>query len=223
MPSKPQRANTRSKSKFTPKKKSTTTKKVPSRPSTGTKKRVGSQVAETKTKTKTKTKKTKPSSQPIPQKVSGETLKIGESAPAFSLPDDTGKIVHSSDLRGKKVIVYFYPKDDTPGCTTEACAFRDGIQQLQSKGAIVFGVSADTVSSHRKFSDKFQLNFPLLSDESKAMIQAYGVWKEKSMYGRTYLGIERTTVIIDEEGKVRKIFPKVKVNEHFMEVLQALG
>ncbi|MDH4193394.1 MAG: thioredoxin-dependent thiol peroxidase [Nitrospirota bacterium] len=150
-------------------------------------------------------------------------LQVGDYAPAFSLPDDTGKIVNSSELRGKKVVVYFYPKDDTPGCTKEACSFRDGIQELREKGAVVFGVSADSVSSHRKFSEKYQLNFPLLSDESKAMIQAYGVWKEKSLYGRKYMGIERTTVVINENGTIRKIFPKVKVNEHFTEVLQALG
>ncbi|WNM60089.1 thioredoxin-dependent thiol peroxidase [Candidatus Nitrospira allomarina] len=149
-------------------------------------------------------------------------MQVGDPAPAFSLPDDTGRIVNSSELRGKKVVVYFYPKDDTPGCTTEACCFRDGIQELRKSGAVVFGVSADSVSSHRKFSDKFQLNFPLLSDESKAMIQAYGVWKEKSMYGRKYMGIERTTVVINEDGTIRSIFPKVKVNGHFTEVLQAL-
>ena len=168
-------------------------------------------------------KKTTTLSQPGQQTGSRRELHVGDLAPAFSLPDDTGKIVNSSDLRGKKVIVYFYPKDDTPGCTTEACAFRDGFQQLRNTGAVVFGVSADSVSSHRKFSEKFQLNFPLLSDESKAMIQAYGVWKEKSLYGRKYMGIERTTVVINADGTIRKIFPKVKVNEHFTEVLQALG
>jgi len=157
------------------------------------------------------------------QTISMHALQVGDYAPAFSLPDDTGKIVNSSELRGKKVVVYFYPKDDTPGCTTEACSFRDGIQELREKGAVVFGVSADSVSSHRKFSEKFQLNFPLLSDESKAMIQAYGVWKEKSLYGRKYMGIERTTVVMNEDGTIRKIFPKVKVNGHFTEVLQALG
>jgi len=175
--------------------------------------------------------KTKPASPKKIQKISqvgeqtGSTrdLHVGDYAPAFSLPDDTGNIVNSSELRGKKVVVYFYPKDDTPGCTTEACSFRDGIQELREKGAVVFGVSADSVSSHRKFSEKFQLNFPLLSDESKAMIQAYGVWKEKSLYGRKYMGIERTTVVINEDGTIRKIFPKVKVNGHFTEVLQVLG
>jgi len=168
-------------------------------------------------------KKIKKPSQAGQQPNSMRDLQVGDYAPAFSLPDDTGKIVNSSELRGKKVVVYFYPKDDTPGCTKEACSFRDGIQELREKGAVVFGVSADSVSSHRKFSEKYQLNFPLLSDESKAMIQAYGVWKEKSLYGRKYMGIERTTVVINENGTIRKIFPKVKVNEHFTEVLQALG
>lgn len=168
------------------------------------------------------TPKTKKPAQLSPRIVPTSELQVGDPAPAFSLPDDTGNIVNSSELRGKKVVVYFYPKDDTPGCTTEACSFRDGIQELRKSGAVVFGVSADSVSSHRKFSDKFQLNFPLLSDESKAMIQAFGVWKEKSMYGRKYMGIERTTVVINEDGTIRNIFPKVKVNGHFSEVLEAL-
>ena len=175
-----------------------------------------------------KTKKASPQKRKKPSQsgqrtVSTRELKIGDLAPAFSLPDDTGRMVNSSELRGKKVVVYFYPKDDTPGCTTEACSFRDGIEDLKKRGAVVFGVSADSVSSHRKFSEKFQLNFPLLSDETKAMIQAYGVWKEKSLYGRKYMGIERTTVVINEDGTIRKIFPKVNVNGHFSEVLQALG
>jgi peroxiredoxin Q/BCP len=169
------------------------------------------------------TPKTKKPVQPGPRTVSTRELQVGDRAPAFSLPDDTGNIVNSSELRGKKVVLYFYPKDDTPGCTTEACSFRDGIQELRKSGAVVFGVSGDSVSSHRKFSEKFQLNFPLLSDESKAMIQAYGVWKEKSLYGRKYMGIERTTVVINEDGTIRKIFPKVKVNGHFGEVIQTLG
>lgn len=181
----------------------------------------GSRNSSTKSKTAS-TPKTKKPAQQSPRTVATPELQVGDPAPAFSLPDDTGHIVHSSELRGKKVVVYFYPKDDTPGCTTEACSFRDGIQELRKSGAVVFGVSADSVSSHRKFSDKFQLNFPLLSDESKAMIQAYGVWKEKSMYGRKYMGIERTTVVINEDGTIRNVFPKVKVNGHFTEVLQAL-
>ena len=154
--------------------------------------------------------------------VGDSPLKIGALAPAFSIPDDTGRVINLSDYQGKKVVLYFYPKDDTPGCTTEACAFRDGIQDIRQHGAVVLGVSADSVARHRKFADKFQLNFPLLSDESKTMLQAYGVWKEKSLYGRKFMGIERTTVLINEDGTVGRIFPKVKVNGHFLEVLEAL-
>ncbi len=209
---------TAEKKKKAPKKKSTPGRSVSSK-SQGV--ASGSRVpAKSKTAPPKKIKKPSPAGQ---QPTSMRALQVGDYAPAFSLPDDTGKIVNSSELRGKKVVVYFYPKDDTPGCTTEACSFRDGIQELRKKGAVVFGVSGDSVSSHRKFSEKYQLNFPLLSDESKAMIQAYGVWKEKSLYGRKYMGIERTTVVINENGTIRKIFPKVKVNEHFTEVLQALG
>jgi thioredoxin-dependent peroxiredoxin len=167
--------------------------------------------------------KTKNPSQPGQPTISTRELQVGDPAPPFSLPDDTGHMVTLSELHGKKVVVYFYPKDDTPGCTTEACSFRDGMQELRKSGAVVVGVSADSVSSHRKFSEKFHLNFPLLSDESKAVIQAYGVWKEKSLYGRKFMGIERTTVLINEDGTIRRVFSKVKVNGHFSEVLQALG
>ncbi len=126
------------------------------------------------------------------------------------------------DCKGKKVVLYFYPKDDTPGCTTESCAFRDGFAAIKRAGALVFGVSADSVESHQKFSKKFSLNFPLLSDVEKTMLTKYGVWKEKSMYGRKYMGIERTTYLIDQNGKIAAIFPKVKVNQHYDEVLSAL-
>ena len=150
-------------------------------------------------------------------------LKVGGRAPAFSLPNEKGQVVKLSELKGKKVVVFFYPKDDTPGCTKEACSFRDGLQAIRKKGAMVLGVSADSVASHQNFSKKFDFNFPLLSDESKAMIQAYGVWKEKSMYGRKYMGIERTTVLIAKNGTVSHVFPKVKVEGHYEEVLEALG
>jgi thioredoxin-dependent peroxiredoxin len=149
-------------------------------------------------------------------------LKIGQRAPDFNVMNNKGENVKLSDLKGKKVVLYFYPKDDTPGCTTEACAFRDGIDQIKKRGAVVLGVSADSVDSHKKFIDKFDLNFPLLADTDKKMVEAYGTWKEKSMYGKKYMGIERTTFIIDEQGKISHIFPKVKVNEHYEEVLQAL-
>ena len=150
-------------------------------------------------------------------------LKVGIRAPAFSLPNEKGQVVKLSDLKGKKVVLFFYPKDDTPGCTKEACSFRDGLQAIRKKGAVVLGVSADSVVSHQNFSQKFDFNFPLLSDESKAMIQAYGVWKEKSMYGRKYMGIERTTVLIAKNGTISHMFPKVKVDGHYEEVLEALG
>jgi len=159
------------------------------------------------------------------EKVAAATdgLKIGSRAPAFSLPNEKGQVVKLAELKGQTIVLFFYPKDDTPGCTKEACSFRDGLQAIRKKGAVVFGVSADSVVSHEKFSKKFHLNFPLLSDESKAMIQAYGVWKEKSMYGRKYMGIERTTVIITKDGTISHVFPKVKVDGHYEEVLEALG
>jgi peroxiredoxin Q/BCP len=150
-------------------------------------------------------------------------LKVGSRAPAFSLPNEKGEVVKLSELKGKTIVVFFYPKDDTSGCTKEACSFRDGLQAIRRKGAVVLGVSADSVASHQKFSQKYDFNFPLLSDESKAMIQAYGVWKEKSMYGRKYMGIERTTVLIDKNGLIAQVFPKVKVDGHYEEVLAALG
>ena len=150
-------------------------------------------------------------------------LKVGSRAPAFSLPNEKGQVVKLSDLKGKKVVLFFYPKDDTSGCTKEACSFRDGLQAIRKKGAVVLGVSGDSVASHQKFSQKYDFNFPLLSDESKAMIQKYGVWKEKSMYGRKYMGIERTTVLIAKDGTISHVFPKVKVDGHYEEVLEALS
>ena len=149
-------------------------------------------------------------------------LKVGQKAPDFSVLNENGEKVKLSDLKGKKVVLYFYPKDDTPGCTKEACAFRDGIAQIKKKGAVVMGVSADSVESHKKFKNKFDLNFPLLADTDKKIVETYGVWKEKSMYGKKYMGIERTTFVIDEQGKISHIFPKVKVDEHYDEVVRAL-
>lgn len=150
-------------------------------------------------------------------------MEVGQTAPEFRAPTDTGKEISLSDYRGKKVVLYFYPKDDTPGCTTEACSFRDGFSEIKKKGAVILGVSVDSVESHQKFKNKFSLNFPLLSDTNKEIVQKYGVWKQKSMYGRTYMGIERTTFIIDEKGKISKIFPKVSVSEHLKEVLASLS
>lgn len=174
-----------------------------------------------KTGTVTKAAKPKKAAKVVPS-ASTVQLKIGKKAPAFSLPNQDGKVVSLSDYKGKKVVLYFYPKDDTPGCTKESCDFRDGINDIREGGAEVLGVSGDSVESHKKFVKKFNLNFPLLSDENKTMIRAYGVWKEKSLYGRKYMGIERTTFIIDENGKIDNIFAKVKVNGHLEEVLGEL-
>jgi peroxiredoxin Q/BCP len=150
-------------------------------------------------------------------------LTVGAKAPAFSLTSGDGKKYSLKDFAGKKVVLYFYPKDDTSGCTAEACSFRDNLAAIKKKGAVVIGVSPDPEKSHQKFSAKYDLNFPLLSDESKAMLTKYGVWQEKSMYGRKYMGVVRTTFIIDEQGKISHIFPKVKVDGHTEEVLKALG
>ncbi len=149
-------------------------------------------------------------------------LKVGQKAPAFALPNQDGKLVKLADFKGKKVVLYFYPKDDTPGCTKESCAFRDGLDEIHASGAVVLGISGDSVDSHKKFVKKFNLNFPLLSDEKKTVLQAYGVWKEKSLCGRKFTGIERMTFIIDEQGKLDDIFPKVKVDGHLEEVLAEL-
>ena len=146
-------------------------------------------------------------------------LKPGDKAPDFNLISDEGKSISLKDLKGKKVILYFYPKDDTSGCTAEACSFRDNIKVIEKKNAVVIGVSKDNTKSHQKFKKKYELPFTLLSDENLDMIKAYDVWKEKSMYGKKYMGIERTTYIIDEKGKIQDIFNKVKVDGHAEEVL----
>jgi len=150
-------------------------------------------------------------------------LKEGRKAPAFNLPSSTGKKVARKDLEGKYAVIYFYPKDNTPGCTTEAKDFRDAAGQLASLGAIVLGVSKDSVKSHCKFIDKHDLGFSLLSDESGTMLGKYGAWGEKKLYGRTYMGIIRSTVILDPKGKVIKHFPKVRVKGHVEAVLSAIA
>lgn len=149
-------------------------------------------------------------------------LKIGDKAPAFTLISDSGVKVSLKDLKGKKVILYFYPKDDTSGCTKEACSFRDNIKVIEKKNAVVIGVSKDNTKSHQKFKLKYDLPFTLLSDENLEMLKDYDVWKEKSMYGKKYMGIERTTYIIDEKGKIADIFNKVKVDGHTEEILAKL-
>jgi peroxiredoxin Q/BCP len=150
-------------------------------------------------------------------------LKVGTKAPDFILPTGDGKELSLSDFRGKKVVLYFYPKDMTSGCTMEACSFQENLGAVKKKGAVVVGVSTDSSTSHQKFAAKYELSFPLVSDEKKVLVKKYGVWKEKSMYGRKYMGIERTTFIINEKGIITHIFPKVKVDGHTAEVLQALS
>jgi len=149
-------------------------------------------------------------------------LKVGAKAPDFSLPTGDGKKVSLKDLKGKKVILYFYPKDNTSGCTKESCSFRDNIRTIEKKGAVVVGVSVDTVASHAKFARKYNLPFTLVSDEEKEMVKKYGVWKEKSMYGLKFMGTVRTTFVIDENGIITHIFPKVKVDGHVEEILAAI-
>jgi thioredoxin-dependent peroxiredoxin len=147
-------------------------------------------------------------------------IKEGDKAPDFALEADDGETVRLSDLRGKKVVLYFYPKDDTPGCTIQACDLRDRIQEFAAHGTVVLGVSPDDVASHKKFKEKFNLNFPLLADEGHKVAEAYGVWVEKHNYGRTYWGTERTSFVIDENGDIAKVLPRVKPADHAGQVLE---
>ena len=146
----------------------------------------------------------------------------GKKAPAFSLPDQEGKQHSLADYAGRPVVLYFYPKDDTPGCTREACAFRDSYQKFLDAGAIVLGVSTDPVKSHDKFVKKFNLPFTLLADPDKKIVEAYGVWGQKSFMGRKYMGTHRVTFLIGPDGHIKKIWPAVKPEEHAAEVLEAL-
>jgi peroxiredoxin Q/BCP len=172
---------------------------------------------------------------PLPRKAPGLTrfaraacltgmseLAVGAAAPAFSAPDQSGKIGSLSDFKGKTVVLYFYPKDDTPGCAVQACAFRDGHAAFAKKKAVVLGVSPDNAKSHVKFIEKFTLPFPLLSDGDHRIAEVYGVWVEKSMYGRKYMGMERSTFVIGPDGKLKAIHRKVKPETHSAEVLAAL-
>ncbi len=149
-------------------------------------------------------------------------LKEGDKAPDFTTTATDGRQISLSDLKGKNVILYFYPRDDTPGCTKESCAFRDLFSKFKEKGAVVLGVSVDSVKSHAKFTEKYTLPFPLLADEDKSIVQAYGVWGEKSFLGRKYMGTHRVTFLIGGDGRIRKIWPKVKPEAHAKEVLEFL-
>ena len=151
-----------------------------------------------------------------------EGVKEGDTAPDFKLPSTTGKQVSLRDFRGKQVVLYFYPKDDTPGCTKEACSFRDNLPKFSKLDAVVLGVSSDSIDSHKKFIDKYSLNFALVSDEGLEAHKLYDTWKLKNNYGRTYWGTERSTFVIDGKGKIKKIFRRVQVDGHEKEVADAL-
>jgi thioredoxin-dependent peroxiredoxin len=150
-------------------------------------------------------------------------LEVGDKAPAFQTRNQDGEKVSLADFKGQKVALYFYPKDDTPGCTKEACSFRDGWSKFRKRNVAVLGVSTDDERSHRKFVDKFSLPFPLLADTDRAIVKAYGVWGEKSMYGRKYMGTHRVTYLVDEKGKIAAVWPKVKPDGHADEILEAVG
>ena len=149
-------------------------------------------------------------------------LEVGTKAPSFSLPDQDGNVHTLEEYRGKKVVLYFYPKDNTPGCTKQACGFAELYPQFQEKGAVVLGISKDTVASHKKFQEKYGLPFTILSDTEKEVIQAYDVWKEKTMYGKKVFGVVRTTYLIDEEGTIVKAFGKVKAADNPSKMLEIL-
>jgi thioredoxin-dependent peroxiredoxin len=149
-------------------------------------------------------------------------VEVGQEAPDFTLPDQMGVVTSLSELRGSPVVLYFYPKDDTPGCTKEACGFRDDFSGYQARGSTILGVSPDSSTSHARFAQKFNLPFTLLADAEHKVCEAYGVWKEKNMYGRKSMGVERTTFVIDAKGVVRAVFPRVKVDGHSDAVLNAI-
>lgn len=150
-------------------------------------------------------------------------LEPGTKAPAFTLKDHDGTKVKLSELKGKPVVLYFYPRDDTPGCTKEACAFRDRYDEMKKLGAQLFGVSADSAESHIKFREKYSLPFPLLVDENHVMLEKYGAWREKNMYGKKSMGIQRSTYLIDADGEIVKVWKRVKVDGHDQQVIDALS
>ncbi len=150
-------------------------------------------------------------------------LEIGDKAPDFQTKDQDGERVDLKDFKGKKVVLYFYPKDDTPGCTTEACSFRDGFSQFRKRKIEVLGVSTDDEKSHKKFAEKYDLPFRLLADSGRKIVQDYGVWGEKTLYGRKFMGINRVTYVIDERGRIAAVWPKVKPDGHAKDILEAIG
>jgi len=152
----------------------------------------------------------------------GDWIEPGRLAPAFTLAADDGTKVRLADLKGRPVVLYFYPRDDTPGCTREACAFRDQKTELKKLGAALLGVSGDSIESHQKFRDKYRLNFPLLADPDHRVAEKYGAWREKNMYGKKSMGIQRSTYLIDPAGKVARVWKKVNVDGHDQQVLAAL-
>lgn len=152
----------------------------------------------------------------------GEWIEVGEKAPAFTLPADDGTKVSLSDFSGRPVVLYFYPKDDTPGCTKEACAFRDQKKETERRGAVVLGVSPDDVASHERFKKKHDLNFTLLADVDHAVAERYGAWREKNRYGKKFMGIQRSTFLIDPVGRVHKVWKAVRVDGHDVKVIEAL-
>src|SRR5436190_19052597 len=154
--------------------------------------------------------------------MSTETLKAGNKAPTFKLPSSTGEDINLADYKDKRVVLYFYPRADTPGCTKEACGFRDAIASYKKLDVPIFGVSPDPIDEVKKFSEKFELNFPLLADAEHKVCEKYGVWQEKSMYGKKYWGAARTTFVIGKDGKIEKVFEKVKPEGHDQEVLEYL-
>jgi len=149
-------------------------------------------------------------------------IEPGDKAPAFTLNDDSGNKVRLSDLTGSPVVLYFYPRDDTPGCTTEACAFRDRYDEIERLGVHLFGISTDSAESHTKFRDKYSLPFPLLVDQKRTVCEKYGAWREKNMYGKKSMGIQRSTYLIDADGKIAKVWKRVKVDGHDQQVIDAV-
>ena len=171
------------------------------------------------TKKKTPVKKSSVSKKSVPRTQKSSLPKVGSLAPDFTLKDQCGRMLNLRNLRGSPVVIYFYPKDDTPGCTIEAQGFRDDHAAFDKKGVVVFGISKDDLDSHCKFTDKYWLNFPLLSDPNAEVIKKYGCWVEKNNYGKKYMGIQRATFVIDANGYVMKVFPKVTPEGHSKEIL----